>query len=312
MIPALAPVHGYSENVYLPGTRSVLEYVKFLQRRTFDGRSRKDYDIVDEWRRIDERYRALESNQSDGVDAIEVRALPPAMAALLSGPIADPYFNHCFDHLPVSFALVAIDDCMVHQAHIDLDHVMRLRKQLGSQPGAVELFNICMPTSRSDPQTTGFQESGTSFLFQSDSSDLRGFSPQLLSKELADAMPASGPMAGVVALGVGFGPNYLTGIRIGPRILLYNGYHRAYALRSLGVTHLPMAIQVTSRADELQLLEGGDRIAYMETMSRRRRPPLFRDFFDADLSVRILSRRMRREVQVNVSVTTRYVPADLI
>lgn len=33
MITAKAPVPGYCENAYLPGTRSIIEYLKFVRRR---------------------------------------------------------------------------------------------------------------------------------------------------------------------------------------------------------------------------------------------------------------------------------------
>ena len=60
-----------------------------------------------------------------------------------------------------------------------------------------------------------------------------------------------GPVAGVVGLVVGFGSGYLNVIACEGRLVLNNGYHRAYALRELGVTHAPAVVQEVQRADEV-------------------------------------------------------------
>ena len=61
---------------------------------------------------------------------------------------------------------------------------------------------------------------------------------------------AFGPVARVLGLPVGYGSNFLNIIEAEGRLLLHNGYHRAYALREAGLTHAACIVQSVSRRDE--------------------------------------------------------------
>ena len=89
-------------------------------------------------------------------------------------------------------------------------------------------------------------------------------------------------MSAIVGLPVGFGSNFFTAIRHEDRVLLHNGYHRAYAMRALGITHAPCIIQTVTRRDELEVA-AKEQVAdnpgfYFGTA----RPPLLKDFFDPE------------------------------
>ncbi len=92
-----------------------------------------------------------------------------------------------------------------------------------------------------------------------------------------------GPVSGMVGLPVGFGSNFLTAIRFEDRILLHNGYHRACALRALGLSHAPCILQTVTRRDELQAA-AKDQVADDPAFYfRSKRPPLLKDYFDPRL-----------------------------
>lgn len=245
------------EEAYLLGIPTLSEYVRYVRRRTVDGQAHEDSELLAQWCAADDHYQVLESLEPNLPDDIQVTALPDSMAPLVERVLQDRYFTRCFEASQMAFAMVELDKVMVIQEHITLSHAQRICTKLGPSPDDELLFRTCLPYERSEAPVSVLQDGTHSFIFQSDSMDLRAFRPEILPAEVRDTVPANGPPASVIGLCVGFGPNYLTGIRIGKRIVLNNGYHRAYALRSLGITHVPMAIQVISRPDELALT-GGD------------------------------------------------------
>ena len=66
-----------------------------------------------------------------------------------------------------------------------------------------------------------------------------------------------GPVAGIVGLVVGFGSNFLNAIRVGKRLLLHNGYHRAVGLRLRGATHAPCVFRDVADHQAVGLKPGG-------------------------------------------------------
>ena len=117
------------------------------------------------------------------------------------------------------------------------------------------------------------------YVFRSDSTDFRFHEAALLRPEQLLDYEAFGPLAGIVGLVVGFGSNFLNVIRVEKRLILHNGYHRACALRKLGITHAPCVIQTVTRFDELDLA-AKDVVEDPDFYFRPARPPLLKDFFD--------------------------------
>ena len=60
-----------------------------------------------------------------------------------------------------------------------------------------------------------------------------------------------------MGLVVGFSSNYLNVVAAEGRLVLNNGYHRVYALRERGVTHVPCVMQRVTRREELELVGTG-------------------------------------------------------
>ncbi len=111
-----------------------------------------------------------------------------------------------------------------------------------------------------------------------------------------------------VAITVGFGARHLNAVRLGKRMVLNNGYHRAFALRSAGFTHVPCVVQSIAHPEELAFAGGSSLIDNFDDIFKSARPPLFKDFFDPELTTRIRMPRTRKQIQITVSVETIRVP----
>ena len=79
---------------------------------------------------------------------------------------------------------------------------------------------------------------------------------------------------------VGYGVRHLNVVRLGKRMVLNNGYHRAYALRAAGITHVPCMVQAIAHPEELAFAGGSSLIDNFDELFSSARPPLFKDFFD--------------------------------
>jgi hypothetical protein len=120
---------------------------------------------------------------------------------------------------------------------------------------------------------------------------------------------AFGAMAGIVGLVVGFGSNFLNVIRVGKRLVLHNGYHRACALHALGITHAPCIIQTVTRSDELELAAKATVAEDPEFYFHTARPPLLKDFFDPKIGKVFRTHKQVRMIEVNYEVRDFTVPA---
>jgi len=69
---------------------------------------------------------------------------------------------------------------------------------------------------------------------------------------------SSGRPFAYIVLGIGYASNYLNALQVDGRLILNNGSHRAYALRDIGLTHVPCLVQRISRRDEMDLVASGD------------------------------------------------------
>jgi hypothetical protein len=111
-----------------------------------------------------------------------------------------------------------------------------------------------------------------------------------------------GAIAGIVGLAVGFGPNFLSAARVGKRVLLNNGYHRAVALRAAGITHAPCIVETATRVDELALTVKSRVADDPEFYFESARPPLIRDFFNARIRKLLPIRKTVRQVEVSFEI----------
>ncbi len=204
--------------------------------------------------------------------------------------------------------MVELDKLIVFQLHVSRNFIQTLADQLGPDPSLEELFRFCLPLGRPNPPVQTQRVGSKRYVFRSDSTDFRFHDAVLLQPDQVRDYHAFGPLAGVVGIAVGFGSNFLNAIRVGDRLLLNNGYHRACALRQLGVTHAPCIIQTATRLDELELigkpLIADDPDFYFNTA----RPPLLKDFFDPNIGKVWPVHKRVRMIEVNFEVRDYVLP----
>jgi len=288
--------------LWLLGQPALRTYLDFVRDMVVDGGNADPKALCDEWREANDYYYELEQSEAGLADGAECRDLDPALAPLAEQVASDPSFCRTFDSLPTSFALVELDRLVVCQAHVTHDFVESLAARLGPAPDREALFRFCLPLGDRGTPLQVSRAGSRRYVFASESMDLRFHAPVLLAPGQVSGHASFGPVGGVVGLAVGFGSNLLNVVRADGRLLLHDGYHRACALRALGVTHAPCVIQDVTRRDELAIAAPGKVVEAAAFYFRAARPPLLKDFFDPRIRKLLPVRRVRRVVEVSFEV----------
>jgi hypothetical protein len=113
-------------------------------------------------------------------------------------------------------------------------------------------------------------------------------------------------VAAVIAF-VGYGGSPINVIAANGRLVLNNGFHRVYALRSLGVTHIPVVIQQATNVR----LEFPPAVAGLprEYLLGTPRPVLMKDFFHDDFCISLRVRDRLKVVTVGINLGQHEIPA---
>ena len=106
-----------------------------------------------------------------------------------------------------------------------------------------------------------------------------------------------------------FGSNFLNAIYAENRLILTNGSHRAYALRQLGVTHVPCIIQHVSLREKLEVVADSAVVDNPDYYLKKPRPSMLKDYFNPQLHKVIPVRRQLRQVTIKFEVEHGDVPA---
>ena len=295
------------ETILLAGRPSLRGFLRFVDRNAIASPDRAA--LAEEWQAAREHVRALETAEPGLAEHPEIRPLGPEYEPLLIELLKDPAVRPGFNFVPTDVALVELDRLVVFQRHIDLTFARQLAKTLGPAPSRDTIFRTCLPFDHPAPPVEWSRVRRDRFVFVSPSNDLRYLGTMSLQSAHITGYPVRGTLVGAVGLGVGFGGNFLNAVYAENRLILTNGSHRAYALRSLGVTHAPCIVQHASNRDEVDLVAAEDVRKAPDYYLNGPRPPLLRDYFDPKLRKLFHARRFLRQVTIRFDVDEAFIPA---
>ena len=288
--------------IWLLGQPYLADYLSFVETRVVGGDLLDRRTLTDEWRAANDVYYDLESTEAGIADSIKSKVAGKKLASRIARLEANPWFRHSFDALPYTFERVELDKLIVSQSHVEATYLDAVKQQLGEHPDDLALFDFCLPLTRPMPPVRVQRLSGDRYLFASPSTDFRSNTPQLLRGDAIANLDHGGPTAALFGVAVGFGCNVMSCVRSDKRLLLQNGYHRAFALRSAGFTHGWFVVETVTRKDELRLTGAEDAIDNPEFYFAAKRPPILRDFFDKRLAKALHVRPMESQIEVEIKV----------
>jgi hypothetical protein len=290
---------GPLEEMVILGQPSLQQHLDFMRDIVVGGDAMDPRVVCDEWRRVNDIYHELEQSEAGIADEAECRDLDPALEPLAEALRADPHFRRTFDTLPTQVAMVELDKLVIFQTQVTRQFIEAIQARLGPRPDPQSVFRLCLPVGQREVPIEIRQTGSRRYSFYSESTDLRFQEAVLLQAGQIAGHDSFGPTGGVVGLFVGFGSNLLNVVRADDRMVLHNGYHRACALRAMGITHAPCIVQTVTRRAELAVAAtqkvNDDAAFYFKAA----RPPLLKDFFDPRLTRTMAVRRARKVVEIS-------------
>jgi len=296
---------GAAEMLWLLGQPQLSDYLEFVKENVVGGTRMCPRALTDEWRAANDIYYDLEQSEAGIADSIRLRPVAAGLKPLVDELKASPHFLNTFNKLPMTVEMVELDKLIVSQTYVTASFSEGRAAGLSRKPSPEALFRYCQPLERQLPEVRIEKTDHDHYLFSSESTDFRDHRPKLLDEAQIACLSSTGPIAGAIALIVGFGSNYMTAIRSDRRLVLHNGYHRAHSLRSLGIKYAPCLVETVTRKDELRIAAADKVSADPEFYFRGKRPPILRDFFDPRLTRRFAVRRRRTLVEVEFTLRRR-------
>jgi hypothetical protein len=264
--------------------------------------------LADEWRSANAHFQELQQSESGWADRPAVGAIPKSLEPLIRQVAADPIFLRSFSAVPGEIGMVELDRLVASQKSVNFTHVARLKEELGPSPGADAVFRSCLPFNHPVPEYRVGRVGKDSYVFASESNDLRFLESVLLESDQLTGIRPHGPLAGVVGVLVGYGSNFLNCVALEDRLVLNNGFHRACALRALGVTHVPCVVQRLAGRADLEIVGRAAIRRDPNVYFGMARPPVMKDFFDPRLCRTVRRPHRSRQVRVTFTVEELDVP----
>jgi hypothetical protein len=295
-----------TENLYLIGRPTLKQFLHFVRDRAVH--VPRSGDLVDQWTAANEIVRTLEKEEAGCADNPLVQPVAPDNELLLEA-LRNPLIQASFNTVPSEVAYVELDRMVVYQHHIDLAQIRALKERLGPSPSEEAVFRVCLPCEAPRTPVKWARTHRDTFVFTSPSDDMRFLGAMALKPRHITDYPPPGNIVGVVGLAVGFGTNFVNAIYAEKRLILNNGSHRAYALRELGITHVPCIVQHVRSRDELNVLASTAVTDAPNFYLQEPRPMMFKDYFDPRVRTILPVHRRLRHITVKFDVSVSFAPA---
>lgn len=297
----------YENHVFLMGRPPMAEALGFLKIQAVGG---KDSDIkllADEWRKANDHVKKLMETEDKHCLDNDTKPIPEKLKGRIERIYADPIFNKSFSVLPCEIRLVKLDNLVVYQKTVNLDHVQRLKKKLSANPTDEEIFDLCLSSDQNPPPVDAAWLNNNAIQFTSLSNDLRFLEGEALEPGNVSWHCPGGTTKGCMGLFVGYGAGYVNVISVNGRLILNNGMHRAYTLKNLGIEYIPAIVQNVSREEEIPIVFNKPEETRKDCIESKR-PPLLKDFFDTELMKHIKMTPKVRLVTVIWNIEQRDIP----
>jgi len=275
-------------------------------------RSRID-EITAAWLALQPAIQQMQIDEAGLARSIQIGELSAEHAGVLEAIAANPFFKKTFQQAQHAFAVVEIDKMIATQRQINLDYVARLRDSFTGQLDMARLIEICLSPDSEPAPLKHLELSSTPAVhaFTSENADLRFLGSnmkELVPEDLTLAEQGGVPVMALISF-IGFGASSINAFFdvARNRVILNNGYHRVYALRSIGVTHIPIVLMIShNEAMHLPpIFPGGVPKDYVLNTPR---PSLVVDLFRDDLTVELQVKKRIKKVIVQVSNADHDVP----
>ncbi len=297
----------YLSYLYLYAAYTKKRVSELVKNKCIDEEYANSGEIFQSWQDATESLRQIEKDESGAADNCEISEIN---SGLIDAIQHNPTIKNTFSGQVLDFGMVEIDNMIAHQRQMLLDYVDVLTKKIPKNPSENELLKYCLIPEQQVPKPKYTRKSSNSWYFSSPSRDFRflgGHVKKELTREDVESTKVGGFPTHAIMLFVGYGVGCMSATCANGRVILTNGFHRAYALRKKGIKKIPLLLKKIGNADldfpsEIQGLK-------KDYLLKHPRPIMIKDFFNADL-VRTFKRKQTTTI-LNIKCDSDKVNIDL-
>jgi hypothetical protein len=286
--------------IYLAGRPSIRDFVSFARRQKINGEDPDKEPLIREWQQANERVRALAETEKGLADDAELLPLPDDMRPMADAELNSAAVRRMWEGLRYDWRLVDVDRLIVFQKSINLRFVDDIKATLPAGPSNEDMIRFAVGKAWQSAPVRITRSDEHTFLCVSSSNDVRILEIKTFDPANIQGYTAAGYASSIIGICVGFSVNLLAAVQVRNRLVLFNGSHRAFALRALGVRHVPCLVLNLSREDEFDLKAPEALKENRDLYLRSPRPPLFKDYFDPGLTKQVRVPRTNQLVQLQI------------
>jgi hypothetical protein len=294
----------------LKGHPSVHEFVRLVKTRSRNGHCLDDLALTREWQAANSHLRETESDDACTLADAGLPPLPLDSRSYAAKVLEDPCLSRSLGFLPPVWAMVDLSKILVCQHYVDDSHVAGIRQSLPARPSVEDLIRVAASVdTHSAPVDLVALNNGT-FSFSSPSTDLRVLGAIALDPAEVKSYQPFGKATSLLGVYVGYSANVMWAVQANRRLLLINGTHRAFALLTSGIQHVPCLVSRISRPDEWDLIGAPDVKDNLPSLVQRKRPPLLKDYLDTRFHKVIEVPRVRYSIELELKFHRSRVVTD--
>lgn len=293
--------------LHVMGATRMADFLKLVEERTIGGRERDKGELAERWRKAAAVFEALQTAEAGQADEVSVLPLSSTLQAHVDKLIATQYFQDAFAVVPVAFGMVELEKLIVYQQSIQGATVKKMTEGQSVAMSDQELADLCLPLSQPPASIRLVNEKNGHFHFVSDSHDARFQGAQLVKPADVKGLKINGQSQAIVALSFGFSTNVLNVVRYGKRMVLNNGYHRAFALSRMGIKYAPCLIQVCGHWEDVGMAGSSEISNNGELFFSKPRPPLLKDYSNSELTAIFPVKQATKEIRLNYEIASSYL-----
>jgi len=306
--PTVAVGTSVFQQKYLVAFASQPEVRQYLRTQAAQEETERLPQIMELWEKAQPKVQALMNSEAGIADKISIEEVPADQQEKLTQLLDNDLLRKSFQH-QWSVGIVEIDKLIAGQRAVNLDHVAKIVASFPQKLTLDDTIQICLSPIRSLAPIQHLELGPNTHVFSSPSTDLRflgAFPKKLTDGDLAYAQMGGIPVAAIVSF-VGYGASPVNVYIAGNRVVLNNGFHRVYALRSRGVDRIPVIMQ---HAHNVQM-EFPPQVAGLprEYLLGHPRPVLMKDFFVNEFTTTLKVQNRIRLVTVQAGAAQHDVPS---
>lgn len=302
---AVTPPRRERTLLYMYGAVTKSELNSFLEINSVDSNERKN-NLKSNWLGAAEFFQELVKSEKGIAETISSKQFSSFQKSFVATLQGDQSFTRTFSNFPLTFEEIEIDRIVAAQRCVHLEYIEKLKNQYVHSDE--NILKFCLDTGGDSTPLKVGRSAQNSYTLSSENPGLRflGVYDQPYISQNKSSFNIGGQPVQSVVIVLGYGASTMNVYRVGKRVILNNGFHRLYTLRSLGISHAPVVVQhVTNPELELPPVIADLPREYLVSSAR---PALMKDFFEPTLTCEIHQPEFIKALQVGWGINENIVP----